>query len=193
MSDLIGTNPGNSVATILKAYRTNRAMTLAQVSKLSGISIAHLSRMENGERSPSVKILLQLSRALGVSMGELAGAPTTESEVHISRISERAEISLEDSQMISLSDPRSTTLQAIELTLMPGRRGEPAMHLGEEWIHVLKGKVDVSVDGLVTSLQKGDALHFRAERAHFVQNPTGRPATVLVVSSIGSAALRANH
>jgi quercetin dioxygenase-like cupin family protein len=168
-------------------------MTLAQVSLASGISIAHLSRMENGERSPSVKILLQLSRALGVSMGELAGEAPAESEVHVSRKSARAEISLADSQMVSLSDPRSTTLQALELTFEPGRKGEPAVHLGEEWIHVLKGKVDVSVDGVVTSLGAGDAVHFRADKPHFVQNATKRDATLLVVSSIGSAALRVVH
>ncbi len=183
--------PGSLAAT-LRAFRNSRAMTLAQVSALSGISIAHLSRLENGERSPSVKVLLQLSRALGISMGELAGEAPAAGEAHISRRADRPEISLGDGRMISLSDPRSTSLQALELTLLPGRRGESAVHLGEEWIHVITGSVDVDVDGAVTTLRRGDAMHFRAERPHFVHNRFSRPATLLVVSTVGPGALRAH-
>jgi transcriptional regulator with XRE-family HTH domain len=192
MTDRKEPSPGGVGAT-LKSYRSSRSMTLAQVSNMSGISIAHLSRMENGERSPSVKVLLQLSRALGVSMGELAGEAPAASEMHVSRLGDRSEIALGDSSMVSLSDPRSTSLQALELNLQPGRKGEPAMHMGEEWIHVVKGAVDVNVDGVVTTLKRGDAMHFQAEKPHYVHNTTGRPATLLVVSSIGAAALRVSH
>ena len=53
------------VAAWIRAYRLRRNLTLAQLSELSGVSIGHLSRLENGTRTPTVRLLLQLARALG--------------------------------------------------------------------------------------------------------------------------------
>ena len=56
------------VAAWIRAYRLRRNLTLAQLSELSGVSVGHLSRLENGTRTPTVmRLLLQLARALGVS------------------------------------------------------------------------------------------------------------------------------
>src|ERR1700676_2211153 len=61
------------IAAWIRAFRLRRNLTLAQLSELSGVSIGHLSRLENGTRTPTVRLLLQLARALGVSVGALVG------------------------------------------------------------------------------------------------------------------------
>ena len=43
-------------------------LTLEQLAQRAELSTAHLSRLESGERQPSVAALLSLARALGVSM-----------------------------------------------------------------------------------------------------------------------------
>src|SRR5579875_1027368 len=72
------------VAASIRTFRMRRNLTLAQLSELSGISIGHLSRLENGTRTPSVRLLLQLARALGVSVGELVGETPHENAVFVS-------------------------------------------------------------------------------------------------------------
>jgi transcriptional regulator with XRE-family HTH domain len=177
------------IAAWIRAYRTRRNLTLAQLSELSGVSIGHLSRLENGTRTPTVRLLLQLARALGVSLGTLVGETPEQNTVYVSRSADRHTIDAGDSGLQSLSDPALRSLQAVELLLPPGRAGDPATHAGEEWIYVLTGAIEVDMNGSTSSLKKGDAIHFRADVPHTIRNPHGRGATVLVVNSLESPTL----
>ena len=63
----------SSIAESLREERTRAGLTLEQLAQRAELSTAHLSRLESGERQPSVAALLALSRALGVSMSTLLG------------------------------------------------------------------------------------------------------------------------
>ena len=174
------------VAAWIRAFRLRRNLTLAQLSELSGISIGHLSRLENGVRTPTVRLLLQLARALGVSLGALVGETPEQNTVYVSRSVDRRTIETGDASLQSLSDPALRWLQAVELSLLPGRVGEPASHAGEEWIYVLTGAIEVDVNGSTSALAAGDAVHFRADVPHALRNPHEEGAIVLVVNSLES-------
>jgi transcriptional regulator with XRE-family HTH domain len=174
------------IAAWIRAFRLRRNLTLAQLSELSGVSTGHLSRLENGNRTPTVRLLLQLARALGVPVGALVGEMEHQGDVHVSRSSDRATIETADTSLQSLSDPALRCLQAVELGLLPGRVGEPALHGGEEWIYVLVGAIEVNVNGSAVPLGVGDVAHFRADVPHALSNPHDVRATVLVVNSMES-------
>jgi transcriptional regulator with XRE-family HTH domain len=181
------------VAAWIRAYRLRRNLTLAQLSELSGVSVGHLSRLENGSRTPTVRLLLQLARALGVSIGELVGETSETSIVHISRSVDRRTIEADDTSLQSLSDPSLRALQAVELSLHPGRVGEPATHAGEEWIYVLSGAIELDLNGSVCALGADDAVHFRADVPHSLRNPHEQGATVLIVNSLESPSLHLGY
>ena len=71
-----------------------KGLTQRQVSAMTGVSSAHLGRIESGYRSPSARILEKLANPLGFSVGELfaiAGYLVSEpstvgSEAHTGRI-----------------------------------------------------------------------------------------------------------
>jgi transcriptional regulator with XRE-family HTH domain len=174
------------IAGWIRTFRLRRNLTLAQLSELSGVSIGHLSRLENGTRTPTVRLLLQLARALGVSVGALVGETPQQNTVYVSRAVGRRTIETGDASLQSLSDPALRWLQAVELCLLPGRVGDPASHPGEEWIYVLSGVIEVDVNGSTSSLAVGDAVHFRGDVPHALRNPHGERATVLVVNSMES-------
>jgi transcriptional regulator with XRE-family HTH domain len=181
------------VAAWIRAYRLRRNLTLAQLSELSGVSVGHLSRLENGSRTPTVRLLLQLARALGVSIGELVGETPEQNTVYVSRSVDRGTIEADDTSLQSLSDPALRWLQAVELNLQPGRVGEPATHGGEEWIYVLSGAIEVDVNGGTCSLAADDAVHFRADVPHALRNPHDEGATVLIVNSVESPSLHLGY
>jgi transcriptional regulator with XRE-family HTH domain len=181
------------VAAWIRAYRLRRNLTLAQLSELSGVSVGHLSRLENGTRTPTVRLLLQLARALGVSVGELVGETSQQSTVYVSRSVDRHTIEADDTSLESLSDPSLRWLQAVELNLMPGRVGEPASHAGEEWIYVLSGAIEVDLNGSICSLAADDAVHFRADVPHALRNPHDEGAKVLIVNSLQSPSLHVGY
>src|SRR5713226_7766691 len=68
----------------LRALRRQRDTTLADLSAATGISVSTLSRLESGQRRPTLELLLPLARAHGVQLDELVGAPPTgDPRVHL--------------------------------------------------------------------------------------------------------------
>ena len=56
---------------IIEKRRREKGLTLATLSSKSGVSIAHLGRIERGEHSPSGQVLRKLSKPLGFTEIEL--------------------------------------------------------------------------------------------------------------------------
>ena len=56
---------------LIKEVRLKRNMTLDTLSKLSGISKGHLSKIERREREPKLSTLIQIALALKVDIKEL--------------------------------------------------------------------------------------------------------------------------
>ena len=181
------------IAYRVRAARLARGLTLAQVSVRSGVSVGHLSRLENAERLPTVRVLMQLAQALGVSLSDLVGESASESEVYVSRASDRNAPGTDEKSLVPLSDPQSLVLQAFELQLEPGRQGEPTTHLGEEWIYIVSGRVDVLVGSETITLGPGDAAQFPASTRHCLKNPHSDPATAVIVASTGSLPNPSTH
>ena len=73
-----------SIGERLRAARDRAGLTLDQMAEASGLSKAHLSRLESGERQPSIAALLDLSAALGVQVNALLGEDRTSSPLSIS-------------------------------------------------------------------------------------------------------------
>jgi transcriptional regulator with XRE-family HTH domain len=62
----------------LRALRTERGLTLAEVAERAGMDASTLSRLESGARRLTLDHLPVLARALGVRADDLLGAPPVE-------------------------------------------------------------------------------------------------------------------
>ncbi|WP_245508718.1 helix-turn-helix domain-containing protein [Bradyrhizobium zhanjiangense] len=60
--------PANPVGDLLRAWRTRRALSQAELAFEAGISVKHLSYVETGKAAASRDILLQLASALDLSL-----------------------------------------------------------------------------------------------------------------------------
>jgi transcriptional regulator with XRE-family HTH domain len=167
----------------LRAAREARRLTLDQLSASTGVSKPHLSRLESGERQPSVGILVELAAALGTRVGALFGEDvegtplamfTPDSPRHTAAGLEIAS---------SSGFPDSGALEAMRVHVPAGREpAAPARHRGEEWIYVLRGILELEFDGLLYELRKDMAAHFDAARPHrLAAGRTG--AELLLVSA----------
>ncbi len=67
----------DAVGARLKAQRQRAGVTLAQLSADTGISVSTLSRLESGQRRPTLELLLLLPRAHRLPHDEHVGAPET--------------------------------------------------------------------------------------------------------------------
>lgn len=167
----------------LRAAREGLGLTLDQLSASVGVSKAHLSRLESGDRQPSVGILVEVAAALGtrvsVLLGEdVAGAPLATFAPDTPRLTAAG------LEITSASGfPGSRALEVLRVHV-PGDREPPAPahHRGEEWIYVLRGVLDLEFDGLLHELRPDTAAHFDATRPHRF-SAGGAGADLLLVSA----------
>ena len=151
----------------LRAAREGRGLTLDQLSAATGVSKAHLSRLESGERQPSVGILVELASALGTRVSTLFGEDTA--GVPLSVFAPDALRHRAGGLEIAPSSgfPDSRALEAMRVCVPAGRDlPPPATHRGEEWIYVLRGPVTLEFDGVLYQLDDHMATHFDAARPH---------------------------
>jgi transcriptional regulator with XRE-family HTH domain len=173
------------VADRLRQVRLDRGLTLTQLAQLTGISIAHLSRIEKGERQPSIGSLLQLARAYGVSIGALVD-DLPERDYHLVRAGEAAVHQSGDARYEVLSGPHAG-IAVVTVELPPGASTADAHHVGEEWLHAVVGSLLVRMGDNEIVLKPGDSLQFDSAVVHSLHNPSKRAVRALIASSSTSA------
>ncbi|MDN5855130.1 MAG: XRE family transcriptional regulator [Actinomycetia bacterium] len=173
------------VARRLADLREKRGLTLSTLAEQTGISTAHLSRLEKGARLPSVGTLLQLARAYGVSIGELV-EETGDDDYSIVRAADAPTYAGADGLYRVLSGAEDS-LSVMEVSVPAGKRTKAVRHPGEEWLHVQTGTVQLVIDTAHIDLDRGDSVHFDSAVPHRLVNTSHSVAVVLVASTSAQA------
>ncbi|MFB9909696.1 helix-turn-helix domain-containing protein [Allokutzneria oryzae] len=164
----------NEVGPRLKRVRKERGATLSALSRATGISVSTLSRLESGQRRPSLELLLPIARAHKVPLDELVGAPEV------------------DDPRIKPSPVRSGGMTIYPLTRQPGglqaykmvippRRNTPELrtHEGFEWFYVLSGRLRLVLADHDVVMRPGEAAEFDTRVPHWFGCADERPVEIL--------------
>jgi transcriptional regulator with XRE-family HTH domain len=158
----------------LRALRQERGTTLAAVSADTGISVSTLSRLEAGQRRPTLELLLPLARSYGVQVDELVGAPPTgDPRVHLRPVRR------DGMTMLPLTR-RAGGVQAYKLII--SRRSEPPdlrTHEGYEWLYVLTGRLRLVLGDQDLVLAEGEAAEFDTRVPHWFGSADRSPVEIL--------------
>jgi transcriptional regulator with XRE-family HTH domain len=167
----------------LRAAREACGLTLDQLAASVGVSKAHLSRLESGDRQPSVGILVEVAAALGTRVGVLLGEDVAGAPLATFGPDARRHTAAGLEIASSSGFPDSRALVALSVHVPVDREPPaPARHRGEEWIYVLRGILDLEFDGVLHELRQDMAAHFDATHPHrFSAGRTG--ADLLLVSA----------
>ena len=163
----------------LRELRRRRRSTLAQLSEETGVSVSTLSRLESGQRRPTLELLLPLARAHQVPLDELVGAPETgDPRVHL-----RPRHGDGGVTAVPLTR-RPGGIQAIKLVYPPRTpSGEPELqtHEGYDWVYVLSGRLRLLLGEHDVVLGPGEVAEFDTRTPHWIGNPGDDPAEVLAL------------
>jgi transcriptional regulator with XRE-family HTH domain len=172
----------------LRDLRTRRGWTLAQLSKLSGLSEPYLSRLESGSRQPSLAALLTLAEVYKLSIPSLLerqAAPSANTSCTVIRAAGASTRSANGLHYRPVSGSGSlVNLRAIQVTVPLKRRNDHLyQHDGEEWLYVLGGRLRLVLAGEDHLLNPGDAAHFDARTPHRLAAEGDCAAQVLLVAA----------
>lgn len=161
-----GTEALPDVAPRLRELRRGRGLTLETAAARAGLSPAHLSRLETGRRRPSLPMLLGLARVYGTTVSELLGEEPPERDPVIRAA--RAEPVEADGWIYRQAGSSSgRAMQPLRVTVPYGAQGDLVrVHPGEEWIHVLDGRLRLVLGDGAHVLDRGDSAHFDSMTPH---------------------------
>lgn len=184
------------LSTTLKRLRTDARLTLHQLSERSGISISTLSKIENGQLSPTYEKIAALAVGLGVEVGELFGQTPKPVSLGRRSITRQGEGVVHETnqyryEAVNADLPNKHFVPLVTTIKARHRHEFPDLprHDGEEFIYVLEGSVTVHTDFYTpTLLSKGDSCYFDSAMGHACVSAGDEDAKVLWVCSHTSLA-----
>ncbi|MFF8602352.1 helix-turn-helix domain-containing protein [Streptomyces sp. NPDC015232] len=158
----------------LRRIRRERGATLADLSASTGISVSTLSRLESGQRKPSLELLLPIARAHQVPLDELVGAPPAGDP----RV--RARPIRRHGRTLYPLTRQPGGLQAYKVVQEPASEApDPRVHEGYEWLYVLSGRLRLVLGDHDVELGAGEAAEFDTRVPHWFGPAGDRPVEFL--------------
>lgn len=176
----------------VRELRKARAWTLEQAAKHAGLARSTLSKIENGQMSPTYDALKKLAEGLNISVpqlftppvkgqvnGRLAVTKHDEGQRHATTTYEHELLahSLSKKQML----PYRAQVRARSMDEFDGW----VRHDGEEFMYVLTGIVRLYTEFYEPiEMRRGDSAYYDASMGHNVVSVSPEDATILWVTSL---------
>ncbi|RLJ97196.1 helix-turn-helix domain-containing protein [Ruegeria conchae] len=176
----------------VRAFRKQQNTTVAELAQLTGLSIGMLSKIENGNTSPSLTTLQSLADALSVPLTSFFRQFEERREAVHTRAGEGVELEREGTRANHqynllghigangsgvIVEPYLITL-TVESDVFP-----TFQHGGIETIYMLEGEVDYRHGDKIYPLKPGDTLFFDADAPHGPERLVNLPARYISVIS----------
>jgi DNA-binding XRE family transcriptional regulator len=172
----------------VKAMRQSLSITASEVAQVAGLSVAMLSKIENGQTAPSLGTLQALAAALNVPITALftkfdqkrdATFVKSGTGLVIDRRGTRAGHRYE---LLGHSVHAPVKIEPFMITLDDSSDAYPVFqHAGYEFIFMLAGEVTYRHADRSYLLQPGDSLFFDAEAPHGPEELRRLPARYLSI------------
>ena len=158
----------------LRQLRSHRGVTLTALAAETGISKSTLSRLENGQRRPTLELLLPLAQTYRVPLDDLVGAP----DVGDPRI--RLKPHQVNGRTVLPLTPQPSGVQAWKIVI-PVTKIHPELksHEGYEWMYVLSGRVRLILGDNDVVLTSGEVVEFDTRVPHWFGSTGDGPAEIL--------------
>lgn len=157
----------------IRSYRQRHGLTVAKLAKAAGISSGMLSKIENGQISPSLSTLQILAKALALPITSLFAAFEEKRDCsyvargHGLAIDRRGTKVGHQYELLGHTFASDLVIEPYLITLKKDAVPYTAFqHEGIELIHMLTGEVDYAHADRAYHLRPGDTLLFDSSAAH---------------------------
>lgn len=171
------------IAANLKKFRAERNLSLSRLAELSGISKVMLSQIEKGEANPTVNTVWKIAGGLNIPYSALFEQTKGTIEV-VTR--DRTVAQSDDGGSYRMycyfAGTPSRNFEWFQTEIEAGSShtsmGHPAKSM--EYLMLLEGELELTVEGRQYVLHKDDAIEFTADNEHTYKN-TGKDKAVALV------------
>src|SRR5215213_4804296 len=161
----------------LRRLRERRGVTLTALAAKTGISKSTLSRLENGQRKPSLELLLPLAEAYHLPLDELVGSPA----VGDPRV--RSKARTRNGRLVYPLTGASSGMAVWKVVIPPERERKLRAHAGYEWLYVLSGEMRLILGEHDITMGPGEVAEFDTRLPHWFGSADDVPVEILSVHS----------
>jgi transcriptional regulator with XRE-family HTH domain len=161
----------------LRRLRQRRDLTLTAVAAKTGISKSTLSRLESGQRKPSLELLLPLAEAYHLPLDELVGAPPAGDP----RIRTRPRT--RNGRLVYPLTSQSSAMAVWKVVIPPEPERRLRTHAGYEWLYVLAGELRLILGEHDITMRAGEVAEFDTRVPHWFGPAGDQPVEVLSIHS----------
>ncbi len=176
----------------VRELRKQRDWTLEQAAQKAGLARSTLSKIENGQMSPTYDALKKLADGLDISVpqlftptsnpkvnGRLAVTKTGDGEPHPTATYEHEMLAPQLTQKAML--PYRARIRARSFDEFDGW----VRHAGEEFLYVLTGEIQLITEFYApVDMRRGDSAYYDATMGHNVISTSPEDATILWVTCL---------
>ncbi|GAA2124352.1 XRE family transcriptional regulator [Streptomyces synnematoformans] len=182
-------SPDHPHAPRLRELRRRAGLTLEAGAARAELSPAHLSRLETGQRQPSLPVLLKLARVYGTTVSELLGeAPAAPTSVVRGADAPVREAGGWSYRPAGGADRGMQALR-VHVPYDAEHRDLVRVHPGEEWLYVLDGRMRLALGDTEHLLDPGDSAHFDSLTPHRIAAATRGGLDLLFVHTLLQSAV----
>lgn len=175
----------------LSDLRKANNWTYGTVSKMTGVAVSTLSKLEKNQTSLSFDTWLKLSKGLGISFQELInpGAKRVAKGCRaVTRIGDAVRFSIDQyDYMVHSTDLIARRMVPLVMTIKARSSGDIdafSQHAGEEFILCIDGEVELHTEHYAPlRLSKGESAYIDASMKHAFVSLSPQDATILSVVS----------
>lgn len=176
----------------VRELRRARDWTLEQAASQAGLARSTLSKIENGQMSPTYEALKKLAVGLGISVPQLftpTATPQVNGRMAVTRAGEGTAQLTTTYEHELLAETLSRKRMLPYRTRVRARRLEEfggwVRHEGEEFLYVLTGAVRLYSEFYEpVEMKRGDSAYYDAAMGHNVVSTSQEDATILWVTSL---------
>ncbi|MDH6711490.1 transcriptional regulator with XRE-family HTH domain [Kitasatospora sp. MAA19] len=178
------------LAANLKQVRTQRGLSISELSRRSKIGKATLSQLESGAGNPTLETVLGLSRVLEVPVSDLVDRrPSSGLTVVRAADVEALRGKAVDIRPLRRIESEDSVFEVYDQQVRAGCTQDSLGHIGTEHTVVQAGRLGVRVDGHEVELGPGDYVGFDATLPHTYTALEGTVRSVLLLHSRGEQRL----
>jgi transcriptional regulator with XRE-family HTH domain len=184
-SDYLTLQIGNK----LKAIRKENGWKLGDLAEKSGMSMAMISKIENGRVIPTLPSLIQLIQTLNLDISEFFSDLKSENHFKgyiLRKKNEYTPLHKEEEstgyeyQMILNYPIEKSSMEISLLTLKSHAERASVSTAGFEYIYMVKGAIQYKLGSETFELEEGDSLFFDGNIPHVPKNESSADAVLLV-------------
>ncbi|MBN3752656.1 helix-turn-helix domain-containing protein [Paraburkholderia sp. Tr-20389] len=170
----------------IQRLRSERKMTLDDLSRAAGVSKSMLSEIERDKANPTIAVAWRLTNALGVSLDSLFAPQKAPDPIAVSGPHEIPTLSGHEARyQLRVWGPIELAgkFEWYELTLQPGGALVSSAHEPgtREHLTVLNGVIDIDAAGTTKRLKAADTARYVADEPHAIRNAGKGEAKALLV------------